>query len=240
MAGKHCSSIVSRKEWFGGWWFGMWFCCLAREFDLPRVPYILFFLQKIRLGLHRIFFKRKCNLGWGIDSSVSMVKLANERIEKHNLSKKIQIYLGDAREIDSLLSKDELNNTELIMGGSILNEFCRHGTKGVISFLKKLKCSLPKVQFFIVCDYYGKLGKPQNHISQWTYPLSFTGFSESIPPALQHNLLHDVAQALSGQGIPFPTKEKWKDLYHESGWNLIFEKNVTHEMDSFVHVIQRA
>ncbi len=107
----------------------------------------------------------------------------------------------------TLVSPRLKDSTTALYGGSILNEFFRNGDQQVIEFLVTIRTSFPNA-VLIVGDYYGKLGT----ISEEEYQLELRGDNNR-----KHHLLHDVVQAVSGQGIPCKNREEWERLYLRAG-----------------------
>jgi len=160
---------------------------------------------------------------FGIDFSEPMCQAAKEKIQKGDLGNVVKIVKGDVKDVATLLSTEELGSINVLFGGSILNEMFRFGVKEVIDFLKLLHKIFPDETKFIVTDYYGKLGYVNN-----------------IDKDHLHNLLHDVCQAVSGQGIPVDNYEKWSNIYKEGGWKVLstFETS-SGGIDGFVHLLKK-
>jgi len=110
-------------------------------------------------------------------------------------------------------------------GGSILNEFFRYKEgrgEDVVLFLQHLRSLFP-TQYFLVSDYYGLLGRE--------------GAVDSNE--LKHTLIHDCAQVVSGQGVPYCRRQDWIELYEKSGYKLKKQIEYKHKgMRCFLHVLE--
>jgi hypothetical protein len=158
--------------------------------------------------------------GWGIERDACMCEIAIKEIASQGLAERVRILRGDVRGLNALLTNSERDAVGALHGRSILNEFFRDGLAEVIEFLRILGKSFPGRLFFAV-DYYSVLSRPG-------------GSHESYDALLQ-----DIAQFLSGQGVPPPDLEGWIPIYEEAGCKPI---HVYHGsvpgLNWFVHVLQ--
>ena len=134
-------------------------------------------------------------VGWGVDLSPAMCRLANARLSSSGFSSRATIVCGDCRNLHTLLPEAELNRIQAVYGGSIMNEFFGNGNAEAINFLRYLRSILPGRLFFIA-DYYGKLGR-----------------SDSEAQANVHTFNQDLVQILSGQGVPPGDLRGWVSVY---------------------------
>ena len=74
----------------------------------------------------------------------------------------------------------------------------------------------------ILCDYYGRLGKVRQRSAEF-----------------KRTLIHDVAQIVSGQGVPPSCLEGWREIYSRTSCTLVkaFEGR-SEGLTWFIHVIQ--
>lgn len=141
--------------------------------------------------------------GYGVDSSSAMCRIAKSRIRCLKLGNRIRIRKGDARDIEHCLTAAEIREVEGVHARSLLNEFFRRGNREVVMLLRGLRRVLPgRIAWFV--DYYGRLG--------WDLPVS---------REFLYTSMHDVLQAVSGQGIPPPDLRRWKHIYSDSGCRLL-------------------
>jgi SAM-dependent methyltransferase len=156
--------------------------------------------------------------GWGVDLSQFMCTAAMEGIAARGLSDRIQIFQGDVCRLGDFLPGRVRESVDTIFGGSILNQFFQPETKAV-DFLRMIAAGFPG-RTLIVADYYGRLGRV-----------------EDIDDSCSDMLIHDVAQAISGQGVPPPNVAGWYKVYESAGCQLVH----TFEGDSadwFVHLVR--
>ncbi len=159
--------------------------------------------------------------GWGVDGSAAMYAAATERINAAGLANRIRIIHADVRQLETHFPPEMRNEIGALHGSSILNQFFRFGSAQAVSFVSNLKRLFPNHLLFIV-DYYGKL----SHVP-------------AIPPRYRHTLIHDVAQAISAQGVPPPDIHSWAMIYDAASCSL--EQAYEGESDGiawFVHIVR--
>jgi hypothetical protein len=115
------------------------------------------------------------------------------------MSNRIRIRQADAREVDRLPDAGALH------AASLLNELFGRGPDEAVRFLQTIKNRYPGRHCWIV-DYYGQLGHnpPRN-----------------CGAPVKHALLHDLIQALSGQGVPPPDLKAWRKVYRSAAVRLL-------------------
>ncbi|WP_144440830.1 methyltransferase domain-containing protein [Streptomyces roseifaciens] len=158
--------------------------------------------------------------GWGADSSDAMVKAADERISRSGLGGRLRILRSDVRELGGLTPRPDVEDVQALYGRSIANEFFADGGRSAVEVLTGLKELFPGRLLFLE-DYYGRL---THH-----------------PPAggnHRHTLLQDLAQVLSGQGVPPPDLPGWSGVYQAAGCSLVkaYEGH-NEEISWFIHVL---
>jgi hypothetical protein len=115
------------------------------------------------------------------------------------MSKRIRILRADARDVDRLPDAGALH------AASLLNELFGRGPDEAVRFLQTIKSRYPGRHCWIV-DYYGQLGH---------------NLARNSGAVVRHALLHDLIQALSGQGIPPPDLKAWRKIYRSAAVRLI-------------------
>jgi SAM-dependent methyltransferase len=160
--------------------------------------------------------------GWGIDESSSMCTIAAERVADAGLANRISVIQGDVRDLGARLPGEKRADVEALYGRSILNEFFRLGNEEAVEFVAMLKNLFPNRLFF-VADYYGKL----------------TRVRPRQPRKYRHTLLHDVVQAVSGQGIPPADVSGWAQIYRAADCSIVhvYEGN-NNGIEWFIHVVR--
>jgi len=159
--------------------------------------------------------------GWGVDASRQMVDAATERVRLAGLGDRVQITEGDVRTMDEAVTRGIASaGVSAVYGRSLLNEFFADGGRGATEVLTALRRLLPGRLLFVE-DYYG-------HLTHGRGP----------DPAHQHTMLQDLAQVVSGQGVPPPDLASWARIYAAAGCGLL----KVYEGDNdgirwFVHVL---
>jgi SAM-dependent methyltransferase len=159
--------------------------------------------------------------GWGIDASRQMVDAATERVRLAELDDRVQITQGDVRTMDqAMMGRIASAGVSAAYGRSLLNEFFADGGRGATEVLSTLRRLLPGRLLFVE-DYYGHL----------TY-------GRGPDPAHRHTVVQDLAQVVSGQGVPPPNLGGWARIYAAAGCGLL--KAYEGDNDGirwFVHVL---
>jgi len=159
----------------------------------------------------------------GIDSNPMMIDLARRNISQVSASDAIQVICGEATSATQYLTADRLDEVEMVIAVSVANAYFYDGRNFAITkFLNYLRSAFPN-RMMILSDYFGRLGSPvctDSHL--W-----------------QRTLIHDVAQLVSGQGVPPASTEEWMAIYEETSCTLI--KSYEAEGSGlawFIHLIQ--
>jgi SAM-dependent methyltransferase len=160
-------------------------------------------------------------LGWGIERSTDMCRIARNRLRQAQAGRRVKVVHGDVRRTAALLPAKQREVIELIYAGSLFNEFFREGTAHAASLLVQLAKIFPR-RVLLVSDYYGRVHDSPAGVED--FRLTF---------------LHDIAQALSGQGVPPGSVLEWEAIYRSAGLRLIRAyNNSSRGLASFHHVIQ--
>jgi SAM-dependent methyltransferase len=159
--------------------------------------------------------------GWGIERDMDMCRIARNRLRRAQAGRRVKVVHGDARRTASLLPAKQRDAIEVIHAGSLLNEFFRVGTARAASFLVQLARVFPR-RVLLVSDYYGRVHDRRASVEDFRF-----------------TLLHDMAQALSGQGVPPKSVSEWETIYRSAGVRLIraYDDNGS-GLASFHHVVQ--
>jgi SAM-dependent methyltransferase len=162
-------------------------------------------------------------VGFGVDRSAAMCRLARERIAQAGLAPRLHVMRGDARDIGKLLDGRARRNIDVIHARSLLNAFSGGGANSPGVLLRRLRSAFPGgVAFFV--DYYGELGWPS--ASRQPYRLS---------------RIQDVAQLASGQGVPPTSRRQWRAIYREAGCRLISSEDISGgDIRWFIHEVRLA
>jgi SAM-dependent methyltransferase len=159
-------------------------------------------------------------IGWGIDASAQMCAAASKRVAEAGLDGVVKIIHGDAREVAQHLG-DDVDRVSALHCRSLMNELFRRGTGEAVEFVETLSDDF-RDRLLFVSDYYGKLGT-----------------RDDIPDRYAHTLTHDLAQAISGQGIPPPDLSRWAEVYRAAGVRLLHAYEGEHAgIAWFVHAVR--
>jgi SAM-dependent methyltransferase len=140
--------------------------------------------------------------GIGVDASRFMCHHARQAVREAGLGNRIKVKLVDGRDLRSGLSAAEVARVDSLHGRSFLNEFFTSGDQEIIKVLRRLHRLFPGRKAWFV-DYYGRLGHPAK-------------FGDDCQLAL----LQDLAQVVSGQGVPRPDAKSWRAIYSKAGTRL--------------------
>ncbi len=156
-------------------------------------------------------------VGWGIDLNPEMCRVAQSRIRRARLGKRLRVFEGDCRNLRSALPDEVSSLVRTVTACNVANEMFSQGHLRAISWLRGMRKVLPG-RPFILADYYGRLGHNKGRRSRET-------------------ILHDYAQLISGQGIPPASAAEWRSIYLGAGCRLvsIIEDKTT---TRFVHIVQ--
>lgn len=157
--------------------------------------------------------------GIGIDSNPMMLELAQNKIN-NNTEDRLQFYTCEVLNIEEIMSANTRDDVDLIVAQSLANEF--FADKTIDDFLIGLSSAFPN-RLLILADYYGCL-------------------SEDAPlfaSDQRRGALHDVAQLLSGQGIPPNSLEDWQNIYARTGCTLLKASSiVSGGLHRFIHIVK--
>ena len=157
--------------------------------------------------------------GWGIDSNRAMLDVAQARIHRSRLEKRLLLFEGDCRNLKASLPARVRAGIRSLTACNVANEMFYDGQRQCIQWLQQLRKLFPGRPLLIL-DYYSRLGKKSPY-----------------GPMERKTLLHDYAQLISGQGIPPASAREWRALYSQAGCRLIhiIEDNAT---TRFIHLLR--
>ena len=139
-------------------------------------------------------------VGWGVDASPAMCAAARERLAGDGLAGRVTVVEGDAFDPAAVAAAVPAGEVRSITATSLLNELWGDGRDGrptVAGWLRSLAGAFPG-RAVVVTDYFGRLGRRP-------------------PPWPAPGALHDLVQALSGQGVPPADHDGWREAYREAG-----------------------
>ncbi|MEI7608605.1 MAG: class I SAM-dependent methyltransferase, partial [Rhodospirillaceae bacterium] len=137
--------------------------------------------------------------GWGVEPNPHAVAISRRSAEELGVSQRIRFFEGSALALSAALPEEMIAGVEAISGASLLNEFFHGGPTRAEGLLRDVRRLFPGRLLF-VADYYGRLG----HVDE-------------ASAEMLHTLVHDLAQAASGQGVPPPSEAVWDAIYQSSG-----------------------
>ncbi len=169
--------------------------------------------------LHRLVEADREISGIGIDMNTAMLDLARNSAAK-GTEDRLQFQTGDILSIAKALSADIRDSVDVIVAQSIANEYFAERT--IDSFLACLSSAFPD-RLLILADYYGCLGD---------------GGPMALPDQ-RRGVLHDIAQVLSGQGIPPRALEDWQEIYTRNSCTLLKASSVVSGgLHRFIHIVK--
>lgn len=156
--------------------------------------------------------------GFGIDSSPDVAQAARAHAQRRSVDARIEIACGDVLEV--LAQRTQVDtHIQLVIASSLLNAYW--GAPGsATAFVRELGRLLPG-RVLIVSDYY-------SHLARGTEP-----------GAEARTLIHDVAQLLSGQGLPPPSFEGWDLVYAQAEVELLHRFEASGDgIDRFIDLLK--
>ena len=142
--------------------------------------------------------------GVGIDASREMCREARRTARDGGVAQRIDIRRGDASNPSQWCSATLRKRIDSLHGGSFLNEFFGQGDRQVVKVLRTLSRSFPgRTAWF--ADYYSSIGQKKGN-RKASFPLA---------------LLQDLAQVVSGQGVPPSDLTSWRRIYRQAGCRLV-------------------
>lgn len=143
--------------------------------------------------------------GIGVDKNRTVCRRMLTLAREAGVSRRISAIVGAAPPALRRLRRGERERVDGIYGASFLNEFFGDGRARAAEILKELGGLFPARTAWFV-DYYGVLDTPNRNV-----------------PIV--NLLQDVAQVVSGQGIPPATEEAWADLFRAGNCRVVSQRS---------------
>jgi len=158
--------------------------------------------------------------GWGIDRDDAMCRTASARIGAAGLGERVSIWQCPVEDVTAL-DAAWFDDVSAIHAGSVLNEFFWPNGNRAVRLVADLQHCFPDRLLF-VSDYYGRLTHRRR-----------------IGRRCRHAMLQDVAQAISGQGVPPPDLAGWVAIYVEAGATLLHATEGEHDgIRWFLHVVR--
>jgi SAM-dependent methyltransferase len=160
-------------------------------------------------------------VGVGVDSNSAMIELARTRASERGLSERISFFHGDLLDVITGWSDQRRESIDFLTASSVFNAYFQppSGDRAV-SLLLALKAAFPN-RFLLISDYYGRLGHAHSMA------------------AGRRTMLHDLAQLVSGQGVPPPDLAGWSRVYDQTKCNLLGTvERWDSEIHWFLHLIQ--
>lgn len=142
--------------------------------------------------------------GIGVDKNRTMCQRTLRLARQTKIGRKISVLAGSAPGVLARLDLTRRKRVDALYGASFLNEFFGQGDLGAIRVLVDLGRLFPGRRAWFV-DYFGGLG-----------------LRELRPPPI--NILQDVAQIVSGQGLPPSTNTGWAKIYRSAGCKVISQR----------------
>ena len=147
-----------------------------------------------------------------------MCRAARRALRSCGLDRRVRVRCADATRMTRVLDSAERARIDVIHAASLFNALMRPPARA-IRVLRALRRTYPG-RTLINVDYLGVLSRPQNG------------------PPLRGAALQDIAQVLSGQGIPPQSHDGWAHLYRDAGCTLTDVVEVrTTGLRWFIHTV---
>jgi SAM-dependent methyltransferase len=155
--------------------------------------------------------------GFGLDSNPAMCTVARRRFSDMPRTSRVKIFRGDSRRPEAAIPGPVVRQVRTLAAASLVNEFFGSGNDEAERWLAHLKAVFPG-RTLLIGDYYGQLGYGR-------------------PVRSRMLAMHDLVQAISGQGVPPPDLASWKTIYRNARCSLV---HVVEDRDStfFVHLLR--
>jgi SAM-dependent methyltransferase len=160
--------------------------------------------------------------GIGIDANPVIVDVARANIARCELAERLKVFCGNVAEVGKELTAAQRKAVDVIVAVSVANAyFGERSHRSITMFFESLRSLFPN-RIMIICDYFGRLGSSITDPQEW-----------------QRTLIHDLAQVVSGQGVPPKDIQEWTNIYREASCDLIQSyEGRTAGIAWFIHVIQ--
>lgn len=160
---------------------------------------------------------------WGIDSNPAAVAAAQRASAAAGLADRVMFCEGDALDVATQLEPEALESAQAIAAFNVANAFFGDlESRGIGAWLHALRQAFPD-RFLLLGDYYGRLDRVEDGASH----------------RYRRALLHDVAQVLTGQGVPPADIDTWRQILVAAGCTLVKAFEGEHdEVAHFVYLIQ--
>jgi SAM-dependent methyltransferase len=140
----------------------------------------------------------------GFDHSTEAIAAARRRIAAEGLDDRVSVLEADVLDVAGVIDAARRDWVQVVVAASVANAFFGPAQNaGIDRWFSALRAAFPD-RILLLSDYYGELRGPGTA-------------SEARPRAL----LHDVAQLISGQGIPPRDLDTWRGILDRNGCTLI-------------------
>jgi SAM-dependent methyltransferase len=159
-------------------------------------------------------------VGWGVDANPEMCAAARSLVAAKSLDDIVTIIEADALFPEQLRAAVD-PRIRCVVATSVLNGLWSGdpARPNVSEWLSGVAEILPG-RAVIIADYFGRLGQVP-------------------PPWPLRTALHDLVQGLSGQGVPPPDHDGWRDQYRRAGAQLLHMIE-DEKRTFFVHLLRLA
>lgn len=160
--------------------------------------------------------------GIGIDANPSIVAQARRAAAERGLAERVEIVCGDVLDAGRLLSEPVRAKVDALAAVSVANAYAAgHPGRTIDDFLRALQALFPN-RILLLADYYGRLGAVRDE-----------------PEKFGRTLVHDLAQVVSGQGVPPADADTWRAIYARTACTLIaVYEGESDGIRRFLHVVQ--
>ena len=160
--------------------------------------------------------------GIGIDANPAAVDAARQLLAARGLDGRVEVVCGDLAELGVLLSEERRASVDALAAVSVANAYAAgYRGRSIDDFLRALQVLFPN-RFLFLFDYHGRLGTVGDE-----------------PVRFRRTLLHDLAQVVSGEGVPPANLDAWREIYRRTGCTLVAHAEGEHDgIARFLHLVQ--
>ncbi len=160
--------------------------------------------------------------GIGIDANPFAVEAARRTLAARGLDGRVELLCGDLAALGALLSEERRASVDALAAVSVANAYAAgYPGRTIDDFLRALQALFPN-RFLFLCDYYGRLDAVRDE-----------------PARFRRTLLHDLAQVVSGEGVPPANLAAWREIYARTGCTLVAHADAENDgIARFLHLVQ--
>ncbi|MFM0380087.1 class I SAM-dependent methyltransferase [Paraburkholderia strydomiana] len=160
---------------------------------------------------------------WGLDSNPAAIDAGRRAAHSSCLEGRVTFLVGDVCTPATHIDAETLDTIQVITAFNVANAFFgADPAKTIGSWLAAMRSTFPN-RLLLMGDYYGRLN----------------ACDDPVDHRFRRTLFHDVAQLLTGQGVPPVSVDAWREILRAAGCTLVKAFEGEHdEVAHFVYLIQ--